>query len=252
MRILTYVRQVPDAEESVHTANNAVALENSKLVMDTMDEYGVEEALRLRESGVDAEIVAVAVGPARMQDALRTALAMGVDRAIHVETDVRLDAIALSKVIAQIATQEQASLLLAGGQQADWDSHALGAATAERLHWPQVTWTTALELKGVTLTGKHDGDEGSESFTLELPAVITTQQGLNEPRYPTLPNIMKSKKKELRKESLDQFGVEPKLEFIGAEVQVKNRLNRILDGKDVSAAASQLVDLLRNEARVIA
>ena len=252
MRILTYVRQVPDAEESVHTANNAVALENSKLVMDTMDEYGVEEALRLRESGVDAEIVAVAVGPARMQDALRTALAMGVDRAIHVETDVRLDAIALSKVIAQIATQEQASLLLAGGQQADWDSHALGAATAERLHWPQVTWTTALELKGATLTGKHDGDEGSESFTLELPAVITTQQGLNEPRYPTLPNIMKSKKKELRKESLDQFGVAPKLEFTGAEVQIKNRLNKILDGKDVSAAASQLVDLLRNEARVIA
>ena len=252
MRILTYVRQVPDAEESVHTANNAVALENSKLVMDTMDEYGVEEALRLRESGVDAEIVAVAVGPARMQDALRTALAMGVDRAIHVETDVRLDAIALSKVIAQIATQEQASLLLAGGQQADWDSHALGAATAERLHWPQVTWTTALELKGATLIGKHDGDEGSESFTLELPAVITTQQGLNEPRYPTLPNIMKSKKKELRKESLDQFGVAPKLEFTGAEVQIKNRLNKILDGKDVSAAASQLVDLLRNEARVIA
>ena len=252
MRILTYLRQVLDAEESVSIANNAVALESSKLVMDTMDEYGVEEALRLRESGVDAEIVAVAVGPARMQDALRTALAMGVDRAIHVETDIRLDAIALSKVIAQIATQEDASLLFAGGQQADWDSHALGAATAERLHWPQVTWTSALALQGATLTGKHDSDEGSESFTLELPAVITTQQGLNEPRYPTLPNIMKSKKKELRKESLDQFGVTPKLNFAGAEIQVKNRRNKILDGKDVPAAASLLVELLRNEAKVIA
>ncbi len=252
MRILTYLRQVLDAEESVPIANNAVALESSKLVMDTMDEYGVEEALRLRESGVEAEIVAVAVGPARMQDALRTALAMGVDRAIHVETDIRLDAIALSKVIAQIATQEDASLLFAGGQQADWDSHALGAATAERLHWPQVTWTSALTLQGATLTGKHDSDEGSESFTLELPAVITTQQGLNEPRYPTLPNIMKSKKKELRKESLDQFEVTPKLNFAGAEIQVKNRRNKILDGKDVPAAASQLVELLRNEAKVIA
>ena len=252
MRILTYLRQVLDAEESVPIANNAVALESSKLVMDTMDEYGVEEALRLRESGVDAEIIAVAVGPARMQDALRTALAMGVDRAIHVETDIRLDAIALSKVIAQIATQEDASLLFAGGQQADWDSHALGAATAERLHWPQVTWTSALALQGATLTGKHDSDEGSESFTLELPAVITTQQGLNEPRYPTLPNIMKSKKKELRKESLDQFDVMPKLNFAGAEIQVKNRRNKILDGKDVPAAASQLVELLRNEAKVIA
>jgi electron transfer flavoprotein beta subunit len=256
MRILTYLRQVLDAEESVHVANGAVALENSKLVMDTMDEYGVEEALRLRESGVEAEIVAVAVGPARVQDALRTALAMGVDRAIHVETDVRLDPIALSKVLAQIATQEGATLIFSGGQQADWDSHALGAATAERLNWPQAAWTSALELKGNTLTGKHDADEGSETFTLELPAVITTQQGLNEPRYPTLPNIMKSKKKELRKESLDgpnaQFNVSPKLKFVSAEIQVKNRLNKILDGKDVPAAAAQLVELLRKEAKVIA
>jgi electron transfer flavoprotein beta subunit len=258
MRILTYLRQVLDAEESVHVADGAVALENSKLVMDTMDEYGVEEALRLRESGAAAggaaetEIIAIAVGPARVQDALRTALAMGVDRAIHVETDVRLDAIALSKVLAQIAKQEEATLIFSGGQQADWDSHALGAATAERLNWPQATWTSALELKGTTLTGKHDADEGSEAFTLELPAVITTQQGLNEPRYPTLPNIMKSKKKELRKESLDQFNVTPKIKSISAEIQIKNRINKILDGKDAPAAAAQLVDLLRNEARVIA
>jgi electron transfer flavoprotein beta subunit len=252
MRILTFIRQVLDAEESVHVANNAVALENSKLVMDTMDEYGVEEALRLREAGAEAEIIAVAVGPARVQEALRTALAMGVDRAIHVETDTRLDPVALSKVLAQIALHEQANLIFSGGQQADWDSHALGAATAERLNWPQATWTSALELQGTTLSGKHDVDEGSETFTLELPAVITTQQGLNEPRYPTLPNIMKSKKKELRKESLDQFSVIPKLTAAGAEIQVKTRLNKILDGKDAPAAAAKLVDLLRNEAKVIA
>jgi electron transfer flavoprotein beta subunit len=252
MRILTYIRQVLDAEESVHVSNNAVTLENSKLVMDTMDEYGVEEALRLRDSGIETEIIALGVGPQRVQDALRTALAMGVDRAIHVETDVRLDPVALSKVIAQVARQEDVSLILSGGQQADWDSHALGAATAERLSWPQATWTSALELKGNILTGKHDVDEGSESFTLELPAVVTTQQGLNEPRYPTLPNIMKAKKKELRKETLDQFEITSSLKFIGAEIQVKQRLNKILDGKDASAAASQLVGLLRNEARVIA
>src|ERR1700760_854399 len=252
MLILTYLRQVLDAEESVRIANGTVSLESSKLVMDTMDEYGVEEALRLRESGIEAEVVAVGVGPARVQDALRTALAMGADRAIHVETDLRLDAIALSKVLAQIATQDEATLMLPGGQQAGWDSPALGAATAERLNWPQATWTSALELKGNTLTGKHDADEGSEAFTLELPAVITTQQGLNEPRYPTLPNIMKSKKKELRKESLEQFNVSPKLKFVSAEIQVKNRMNKVLDGKDAPAAAAQLVDLLRNEARVIA
>jgi electron transfer flavoprotein beta subunit len=252
MRILTYLRQVLDAEESVHVSNNAVALENSKLVMDTMDEYGVEEALRLRESGVEAEIIALGVGPQRVQDALRTALAMGVDRAIHVETDLRLDPITLSKVVAQIARQEGVNLILSGGQQADWDSHALGAATAERLNWPQATWTSALELKGNTLAGKHDVNEGSESFTLELPAVVTTQQGLNEPRYPTLPNIMKAKKKELRKETLDQFEITSGLKFIGAQIQVKQRLNKILDGKDAQSAASQLVGLLRNEARVIA
>jgi electron transfer flavoprotein beta subunit len=252
MRILTFIRQVLDAEESVHVSDNAVVLEKSKLVMDTMDEYGVEEALRLRESGIDAEIVALAVGPMRSQDALRTALALGADRAIHVETDTKLDAIALSKIIARIAQQEQASLIFSGGQQADWDSHALGAATAERLNWPQATWVNALQLKGDILTGKHDVDDGSETFTLELPAVITTQQGLNEPRYPTLPNIMKAKKKELRKEAVEQFKVTPSLEFVGAEIQVKNRINKILDGKDAQAASTQLVNLLRYEARVIA
>src|SRR6202522_3314968 len=251
MRILTFIRQVLDAEESVHVSNRTVALENSKLVMDTMDEYGVEEALRLRESGIDAEIIALSVGPSRAQDALRTALAMGVDRAIHVETDVKLDAIALSKVVAQVAQQEQAGLILSGGQQADWDSHALGAATAERLNWPQVTWTSALELKGTTLTGKHDVDEGSETFTLELPAVVTTQQGLNEPRYPTLPNIMKAKKKEMRRVPLADYGVSAKLKVVGVEIQVKERRRNIIDGKDAAAAAAQLVNLLRHDAGVI-
>jgi len=252
MRILTYIRQVLDAEESVRVRDQAVDLEGSKLVMDTMDEYGVEEALRLRESGIEAEVIALGVGPARMQDALRTALAMGADRAIHVQTDVALDPIAVSKVVAEIAKEEGVELILSGGQQADWDSHALGAATAERLNWPQATWTSALELKDKTLTGKHDVDEGSETFTLPLPAVITTQQGLNDPRYPTLPNIMKSKKKELKQLTLDQFNVAPKLKPLGAEIQVKARLKKILDGKDAPAAASQLVQLLRNEARVIA
>src|SRR5258707_14129828 len=167
---------------------------------------------------------------------------MGSARAIPVETDIRLDAIALSKVLAQIAAQEEATLIFSGGQQADWDSHALGAATAERLHWPQATWTSALELKGTTLTGKHDADEGSETFTLELPAVITTQQGLNEPRYPTLPNIMKSQKKKLPKESPDQFNISPNLKFVKTEVKVKNHVNKTPDGKNAPPAAAQLPD----------
>jgi len=252
MRIFTLIRQVPDAEESVRVDNHAVNLASSKLVMDTMDEYGVEQALRLREQGAEAEIVAVAVGPARIAEALRTALAMGVDRAIHVETDAALDVLAVSQIVAQLAQEESADLILSGGQQADWDSQGLGAATAERLAWPQVTWTSALTLAGQTLTGRHDVDHGSETFTLPLPAVITTQQGLNEPRYPTLPGIMKAKKKEMRKESLDRFQVTPTVKTVSSEIQVKARLHKILDGKDAPAAAAQLVDLLRNEARVIA
>jgi electron transfer flavoprotein beta subunit len=252
MRILTLVRQVLDAEESVRVKDGAVDLEGRKLVIDTMDEYGLEQALRIREATAETEVVAVAIGPAKVQDVLRTALAMGADRAIHIETDVKLDVIAVSKVMATLATEEQADLLLCGGQQADWDSHALGAATAERLQWPQATWTNALEVKDNQLTGKHDVDEGSETFTLPLPAVITTQQGLNEPRYPTLPNIMKAKKKELRKDSLDRFGVQPRVKVLSESVQVKERLNKMLDAKDLPAAAAQLVNLLRNEARVIA
>lgn len=251
MRILALIRQVLEAQETVRVVDNKVDLEGRKLVMDTMDEYGVEEALRLREKGADAEIVVAAVGPARVQEALRAALAMGADRAIHVQTDAALDAIALSSVMAQIAIAEQADLVLCGGQQADWDSQALGAATAERLAWPQVTWTRALELNGATLSGKHDTDDGVESFTLSLPAVLTTQQGLNDPRYPTLPNIMKSKKKEIRKDTLEAYNATPKVNLQSVAVQPKLRLKRILDGKDPLAAAAQLVQSLRQEARVI-
>jgi electron transfer flavoprotein beta subunit len=252
MKILTLVRQVLDAEESVKLRGGIVDLDSSKLVMDTMDEYGVEEALQLRESGADAEIIALAVGPARAEEALRTALAMGADRAVLVEAEPGLDAIALSSVVAQVAKTEGAELIFCGGQQADWDSQALGPAVAERLDWPQATWTSALELAGQTLTGRHDADAGSETFEVSLPCVVTTQQGLNEPRYPTLPNIMKSKRKEMKRLTLAEFGVSPKLKLLGAEIQVKQRLGKVIDGKDSAVAAAQLVHFLREEAKVIA
>ena len=253
MKILTLVRQVPDAEARVKVSGTGVDLDGATLVVDGMDEYGVEEALRLREGGAPVEeIVALAVGPQRNEDALRTALAMGVDRAIHVETDEKIDAVSLSKIVAQVAQAENAQLILVGGQEADWDSQALGAATAERLGWPQLTWTNELKVEGDTLTGRHDVDEGNESFSAALPAVVTTQQGLNEPRYPTLPNIMKAKKKELRKDSLDSYGVQGKVRTVNAEIQTRARLNKMIDGKDPQAAAAELLNLLRNEAKVIA
>jgi electron transfer flavoprotein beta subunit len=252
MRILTIVRQVLDAEESVKIKDGQVDLSGSKLVVDTMDEYGVEEALRLRDSGTASEVITLAIGPIRAEEALRTALAMGADRAILVETTEPLDVIAVSSVVAQVAKAEQADLIFCGGQQADWDSHALGAATAERLGWPQATWTSKLAIEGGQLTGTHDVDAGSETFRIALPAVITTQQGLNEPRYPTLPNIMKAKRKELRRDSIATYNVAPKLKTIGSSVQVRQRAHNILDGKkDFEQAAAQLVALLRNEAKVI-
>ncbi len=251
MRILTVVRQVLDAEESVKVKDGKIDTAASKLVVDSMDEYGVEQALRMRESGSEVEVIALAVGAARAEEALRTSLAMGADRAILVETPEPLDVLAVSSVVAQVARKEAVDLIFCGGQQADWDSHALGAATAERLGWPQATWTNALSLEGGQLTGTHDVDAGSESFQLSLPAVVTTQQGLNEPRYPTLPNIMKAKRKELRRDSLDSFAVTSRLKVLGAGVQVKQRRRRLLDGKDASGAAVQLIHLLRNEARVI-
>ncbi len=253
MKVLTPIRQVPDAEARIKLSGNAVDLEGTSLVMDGMDEYGVEEALRLRESGAGIEeIIVLAVGPARNEDALRTALAMGADRAVHVETDAPLDALALSSVVAQVAQAEGVTLILTGGQEADWDSQALGAATAERLGWVQLTWVNELAVSGDKLTGRHDTDEGNESFEAALPAVVTTQQGLNEPRYPTLPNIMKAKKKELRKEDLSSYSAQSTTTMLGNEIQTRARLNKIIDGKDPQVAAEQLLDLLRNEAKVIA
>jgi electron transfer flavoprotein beta subunit len=257
MKILTLVRQVPDAESALRISNGAVDDSATKLVMDTMDEYGVEQALRLREAGsaigTDVEVVALAVGPAKNEDVLRNALALGADRAIHVKAGTTLDPIALSKVIAQIAQAEAIDLVLTGGRQSDWDSEALGAAVAERLGGPQLTWTTELTFNGNQLTGRHDIDDGSEAFMLALPAVVTTQQGLNEPRFPTLPNIVKARKKELRSETLEQYGVLPLVTTVNIELQPRARLRQILsaDG-DLDAAANTVAEILRKELEVLA
>jgi electron transfer flavoprotein beta subunit len=252
MKILAYVRQVPDAEASIAIVSGAVSLQNAKLVLDPMDEYGLEQALRFHDAGLAEEVIALAVGPARNEEALRSALAMGADRAILVEADIQLDPIALCKVVAEIVRQQAAALVFCGGRQADWDSEALGPALAERLDWPQLTWTNRLELAGEQLTGQHDVDDGNESFSVALPAVVTTQQGLNEPRYATLPNIMKAKKKELRKLLLDSFDVKPLVSVVSAEMQTRPRLRKILHAKeDPAAAAAQLLALLCAEAKVL-
>ena len=253
MKVLTVVRQVPNAEGSLSTKKSAIDLERIEMQMDAMDEYGVEQALRLRDEGAAAEVIALAVGPARTDQVLRSALALGADRAIHVQTELFLDPISFSKVVSEVARNEGVELIFCGGRQADWDSEALGGAVAERMDWPQLTWVTKLELKGGILFGRHDVDDGSEGFSVPLPAVVTTQQGLNEPRYPTLPNIMKARKKELRKETLEQYGVSSLLKVADVEVLNVARLRKVIGSEgDAATAAQKLVDVLQAELKVFA
>jgi electron transfer flavoprotein beta subunit len=250
MKILCLIRQVPDAEARVKATDGKVDLEGTTMALDGMDEYGVEQALRINSDG--ANTVAVALGGQRFEDAIRRALAMGLERAIHVETTEFLDVVTQAKILAKIVQDEQPDIVFCGGQHADTDSQALGAAVAERLGWNQITWTTTLELENNTVKARHDVDDGKEQLELQLPAVITTQQGLNEPRYPTLPNIMKAKKKEIRKASLADYGISSSLvRVVNQEIQDKQRLNHLIDGKDPISAAEELVKLLHNEAKVI-
>ena len=252
MKIVTILKQVPDAEARLRPSADGVNLSGVTFVIDGMDEYGVEQALRLREGGLDAEIVALALGPERFEEAIRTALAMGVDSAIHIETDERLDPISQARVLAKVIAQEEADLVFVGGKQADWDSSALGPAVAEVLGWPHSDWTTGMELGEGRVSVVHDADEGSERLEMPLPALVTTQQGLNEPRYPTLPNIMKAKRKELRKTTLEETGgAEPLTELLEESLESRQRRNVMLDG-DAQEAARELVRRLRDEAKVLA
>ncbi len=247
MKFVAVIRQVPDGESRLKVQGDRVDLSGATMILDQMDEYAVEEALRLKEKH-GGEAVVVGFGPERTEEAIRTALAMGMDRGVHVVFEGYADPVAVALALAEVLKEEAPTLVLTGGQQADWDSQALGGALAEALGVPVVAWTTALELEGNTAKAKHDLDEGAEWVRVRLPAVFTTQQGLNEPRYPTLPGIMKAKKKEIRKV---QAAVAPRVELLGQEIQEKARLGRILDGKDPVQAAQELVRLLHEEAKVI-
>lgn len=247
MKFVAVIRQVPDGESKLKIQGDRVDLSGATMILDQMDEYAVEEAIRLKEKH-GGEAVVVGFGPERTEEAIRTALAMGMDRGVHVVYEGFADPVAVAEALVEVLKEESPTLVLTGGQQADWDSQALGGTLAEALGVPVVAWTTALELEGETAKAKHDLDEGAEWVRVRLPAVFTTQQGLNEPRYPTLPGIMKAKKKEIRKV---QASLTPKVTLISEEIQEKSRLGKILDGKDPVAAAEELVRLLHEEAKVI-
>jgi electron transfer flavoprotein beta subunit len=186
---------------------SGVDLANVKMSMNPFDEIAVEEAIRLKEKGVATEIVAVSIGPAKAQETLRTSLAMGADRAILVQTDEEVEPLAVAKILARIAAEAQPQLIILGKQAIDDDNNATGQMLAALLGWPQGTFASKVEVSdAATVTREVDG--GLETVKLNLPAVVTTDLRLNEPRYASLPNIMKAKSKPLAIKSPADYGVD--------------------------------------------
>ena len=211
MKLLVAVKRVIDfnVKPRVKADQTGVDLANVKMSMNPFDEIAVEESIRLREKGVATEIVAVSIGPAKAQETLRTALAMGADRAILVQTDDEVEPLAVAKILAKIAQEEQPGMVILGKQAIDDDSNQTGQMLAALLGWPQGTFASKVEVAGsdsVNVTREVDG--GLETLKLKLPAVVTTDLRLNEPRYASLPNIMKAKSKPLAQKTPADYGVD--------------------------------------------
>ena len=209
MKVLVAVKRVIDfnVKPRVKMDGSGVDLANVKMSMNPFDEIAVEEAIRLKEKGVVTEIIAVSIGPAKAQETLRTALAMGADRAILVQTDEEVEPLGVAKLLAKIAGEEQPQLVILGKQAIDDDNNATGQMLAALLGWPQGTFASKVEVSdSVIVTREVDG--GLETVKLNLPAVVTTDLRLNEPRYASLPNIMKAKSKPLATKSPADYGVD--------------------------------------------
>jgi len=214
MKLLVAVKRVIDynVKPRVKMDGSGVDLANVKMSMNPFDEIAVEEAIRLKEKGAATEIVAVSIGPAKAQETLRTALAMGADRAILVQTpdDIgsEVEPLAVAKILAKIAAEEQPQLIILGKQAIDDDNNATGQMLAALLGWPQGTFASKVEAGSDNVTVTREVDGGLETVKLNLPAVVTTDLRLNEPRYASLPNIMKAKSKPLATKSPADYGVD--------------------------------------------
>lgn len=221
MKILVPVKRVIDynVRPRVKADGSGVDLANVKMSMNPFDEIAVEEAVRLKESGVAAEIVAVSVGPAKAQDTLRTALAMGADRAILIETDETVEPLAVAKLLKGVYDAEQPSLVLMGKQAIDDDSNQTGQMLAALTGRPQGTFASKVEVTGGTVSVTREVDGGLETVALTLPAIVTTDLRLNEPRYASLPNIMKAKKKPIDSKTPADFGVDVTPRLVTVKVE---------------------------------
>jgi electron transfer flavoprotein beta subunit len=218
MKLLVAVKRVIDynVKPRVKMDGSGVDLANVKMSMNPFDEIAVEEAIRLKEKGAATEIVAVSIGPAKAQETLRTALAMGADRAILVQTDEEVEPLAVAKILKGVVEEEQPALVILGKQAIDDDSNQTGQMLAALLGWPQGTFASKVELAGSEVSVTREIDGGLETVRLTTPAIVTTDLRLNEPRYASLPNIMKAKSKPLATKSPGDFGVDvaPRLQTL--------------------------------------
>ena len=210
MKILVPVKRVLDynVKPRVKSDGTGVDLANVKMSMNPFDEIGVEEAIRLKEKGVATEVIAISVGPAKAQETLRTALAMGADRAILVQTDDDVEPLALAKIFKAIADAEAPGLVILGKQAIDGDNNQTGQMLAALTGWAQGTFASAVVVEGDSVNVTREVDGGLETVKLKLPAIVTTDLRLNEPRYASLPNIMKAKSKPLDTKSPADYGVD--------------------------------------------
>ena len=249
MKILVPIKRVVDYNVKVRVKpdGSGVDTANVKMSMNPFDEIGVEEAVRLKESGAATEVVAVSMGPQACQETIRTALAMGADRGIHVLSDAELQPLAVAKLMQAIAAKEQPQLIILGKQAIDDDSNQTGQMVAALMGWAQGTFASKLKLEAGKALVTREIDGGLETVELKLPAVLTTDLRLNEPRYASLPNIMKAKKKPIEQLTPGalQVDVAPRLITLKVEEPAKRQ-----GGKKV-ASVQELVDKLKTEARVI-
>lgn len=249
MKILVAVKRVVDANFRIRVKRDGtgVELDNVKMAMNPFDEIAVEEAIRLKEKGIATEIIAVSVGPAKAEDTLRQALAMGADRAILVQHDGRTESLGVAKVLRAIAANENADLVLLGKQAIDDDANQTGQMLAALMGCGQATFASAIAIDGNTVSVTREVDGGLRVVQLNFPAVVTVDLRLNTPRFAALPAIMKARSKPLAKLQPAELGVDlsPRLEVVRTEDSPQRAAGVIV------ASVGELVDKLRNEAKVI-
>lgn len=249
MKIIVAAKCVLDAnvKPQVKADGSGVDTQNAKMAINPFDEIAVEEAVRLKEAGVAAEILVVSIGTPKSEDVLRHALAMGADRAILVHSEVALEPLAVAKILQELVSQEAADLVILGKQAVDSESGQAGQMLAALLGWPQATFASVVEVKGTRIEVTRETDGGLVTVGMILPAVVTTDLRLNEPRYSSLPNIMRAKKKPLSRMALADLSVDcaPRLEVLNVSEPPARKPGEIL------SSVSELVDRLKTEARVL-